>query len=805
LLEESFMPPNRSFASRSWLSLRRGAPLAVALAIAALVLPAACLERPVTPVEPITRNQFVDEIKRDAIDKIDLLFMIDNSISMADKQAILKQAVPVLLTRLVTPACVDENRNPVGGNSPCASGVPEFKPIKDIHIGVITSNLGDMGGGAQGCTGNGDGGRLLATVRPDSGLRSWNNQGFLAWDPDTTQPRNTPPGMTSADELRTAFEDMVGAASEKGCGYEAVLESWYRFLIDPDPPQEVVFDPGTLLTTAKGTDSTILEQRAKFLRPDSLVAVIMLSDENDCSLTDYGRGGHLGAQVGGGPLPMPRANSACERDPNDRCCAPCDENPPDGCPAMDSDPICSQPSQRYYNITLPMPQMATYDPRTDETTNLRCYDQKRRFGRDFLQPLSRYVDGLRSPQIYNRRGELVPNPLFAAPPGSQPRDPSLVYLAGITGVPWQDVADEASWSDPTRLKYLTAAELEAKGRWEWMLGKDGKPPLDPLMVETPYDRTDPVRNPGVPQSHPAGAAGGTLVSSTATSMRNPINGHETNIQDGTELQYACIFPLTQTRDCRDKSTNCDCNPDEAGYKRALCDATTPTTQTHAKAYPGTRQLQVLRQFGENSIVASICPKITQSPDPASDPNYGYNPAVNALVDRLKERIGARCLPRPLEVDEKGQVPCAVVEARRPDSNTGSCGACVSASLPGRKELAGEDLHQAVRQQLLNGGHCGRPGAPACEAYCLCEVEQFKSPDLELCRKTSEPLSDKQGYCYVDDTLAPGESPTDQNVRDRLASIAECPATQRRLLRFSSEVPAKGAVALIACTGKPLGD
>jgi hypothetical protein len=798
------MSSNRSLASASWLSLRRRAPLAVVLVLAALVLPAACLERPVTTVEPNTTNQFVDEIKRDKIDKIDLLFMIDNSISMADKQEILKQAVPVLLTRLVTPACVDENKNPVGGNSPCQRGVPEFNPIKDIHIGVITSNLGDMGGGADKCQGNGDGGRLLATpgLRPET-LASWNNQGFLAWDPDTTQPRNTPPGMTMAGELRGAFEDMVGAANENGCGYEAVLESWYRFLIDPDPPQRVVFDSGTLLTTAEGTDATIVEQRAKFLRHDSLVAVIMLSDENDCSLTDYGRGGHLGARLPGemGTRPMPRASSACERDVNDRCCIPCDEVPPDGCPAMDTDPVCS--TQRYYNVTAPM--AATHDPRSDETPNLRCHDQKRRFGRDFLQPLSRYVDGLRSPQIYNRRGELVQNPLFAAPPGSEPRDRSLVYLAGITGVPWQDVADEASWSDPKQLKYLTAAELEAKGRWDWILGKDGKPPLDPLMFETPYDRTTLAGPPtNLLQVHPAGAqVGGSLVSAEATTFMNPINGHESKIQDGTEPQYACLFPLTATRDCAvEGGAACDCNPNEAGYNRALCNG---TTQTHAKAYPGTRQLQVLRQFGENSIVASICPKVTQSPDPASDPAYGYNPAVNALVDRLKERIGARCLPRPLQVDEKGQVPCAVVEARRPESTAGSCGACVSASLPGRKELAGEDLSQAVRQQLLNGGHCGRPGVPACESFCLCEVEQFQSPDLERCRKTPEGLSDKQGYCYVDDTLAPGEQPTDENVRARLASIAECPATQRRLLRFSSEVPAKGAVALIACMGKSLGD
>ena len=32
---------------------------------------------------------------------------------------------------------------------------------------------------------------------------------------------------------------------------------------------------------------------------------------------------------------------------------------------------------------------------------------------------------------------------------------------------------------------------------------------------------------------------------------NPINGHERNITDGSDLQYACIFPLPASRVYRD--------------------------------------------------------------------------------------------------------------------------------------------------------------------------------------------------------------------------------------------------------------
>ena len=84
-----------------WTLLRAGlAGLAVTVGGAALT--AGCLDRPVAPAVPKTSNVYVDEIRQTAVDKIDLLFMIDNSISMADKQAILADAVPLPVSRLVT-------------------------------------------------------------------------------------------------------------------------------------------------------------------------------------------------------------------------------------------------------------------------------------------------------------------------------------------------------------------------------------------------------------------------------------------------------------------------------------------------------------------------------------------------------------------------------------------------------------------------------------------------------------------------------------------------------------------------------
>jgi hypothetical protein len=49
----------------------------------------------------------------------------------------------------------------------------------------------------------------------------------------------------------------------------------------------------------------------------------------------------------------------------------------------------------------------------EDNINLRCWDQKRRFGIDFLYPIDRYTQAFTQATIVNRAGELVPNPLFS--------------------------------------------------------------------------------------------------------------------------------------------------------------------------------------------------------------------------------------------------------------------------------------------------------------------------------------------------------------------------------------------------------
>ncbi|MES1179124.1 MAG: hypothetical protein ABUL62_32720 [Myxococcales bacterium] len=762
------------------------------------------MDRPVVESHPTTTNRLIDRAVQSSIDKIDLLFMVDNSASMADKQEILRDAVPVLLTRLTSPICVDPvTRAPTGGTSPCTVGEPEFNAVKDIHVGIVTSSLGAHGGNQcptkAGFTPD-DKAHLLGTVRPTGSnpdpklvfdsSRTWNNSGFLAWDEAKI---DQPPGTSDPMALKESFQDMVVASGEQGCGFEAQLESWYRFLVDPEPPANVTRDmaarPQTVrgsaliqnadgTTTCNGCDQDLLAQRKAFLRPDSLVAIVMLTDENDCSVRDDSVGWFVTttSDSSGAPVNMPRSTTACATNPNDPCCRSCADQgaPAAGCGVTADDPVCKA--------------TPNWDGPHD-SPNLRCFDQKRRFGFDLLYPASRYVDALTQPTLtLQSDGKTqVPNPLYAPDPKLGTRPTDRVFLAGIVGVPWQDVADDASLTGPG-LKYLSAKELTDKNRWSVLLGDpEASPPVpasDPFMRESIAARagTNPITNDAI---QPA---------DSMNPQANRINGHEQNVPGLDDLQYACTFKLKTPKQCVAGASSCDCEPDGpstpdrlAAANRPLCQPVAggaPTTQqTFAKAYPGTRELQVLKGLVDQGIVASICPKVTElsaGADPATDSNYGYNPAVAAIIDRLRGKLQGNCLPRGIETDpDTHQALCTMIEAQAE-----GCGNC---SAQGRAP-ADPALAEAVRRELKNGGYCDGPSQPACSTFCQCEIKQEEGPNLEACRQNKDVPA---GYCYVDDPASP--------------LVASCPVNEKRLLRFVGgtdglKTPAPGAVAFIACVG-----
>jgi hypothetical protein len=526
-------------------------------------------------------------------------------------------------------------------------------------------------------------------------------------------------------------------------------------LIDPEPVGSMASDGA--LSVRGPINETVLAQRAAFLRPDSNVAIVMLTDENDCSILDEnGTQGWL-VPFKGGPMAnnwrMPRSTSACATDPNSPDCAPC---------GIVDDPACSSGG-----VTLTT---------AEDAPNVRCFRQKQRFGVDLLYPTGRYVQALTSPTIDPRHtAEEVPNPLFA----SGLRGPESVALMGIVGVPWQDVARESSLGDDATLSYMNATELQQNSRWDMVLETPERSPLDLLMLES----IDP-RPAGTP--HPLLNAAAAVVGPDDATGWNAINGREHRVipTERSELQYACIYPLAEPVPCTMQNEGgCDCNVDEFAKNSPLCEFESPETngvQVYAKAYPSVRQLEVLRGVGDAAVTTSICPKdgVPDGGLPAG-PGLGYRPNMGALVERMQSWFGPLCLPRSFDVEPDGQIACRIAEAA-----FGSC----DCSAPGRSDATPADLAQ-LEAQVESLGYCGGETGVACASLCACELAQLEGSALETCQNQSTDPGDLHGYCYVDPSAGAGNP----------ALVQGCPTSQKRMLRFLGEdVPAADKLAMIVC-------
>ncbi len=173
------------------------------------MLATGCLTRPVVSNQTTLKTNFTDSLSNTGVDKVDILFMIDNSASMGDKQVLLADAVPDMLNRLVTPNCVDANGNPNGtqadANGACATGAPEFSAVHNMHIGIVSSSLGGRGGaGATGkyasgdqCNPSADG--TVSTTAPGTTPIHMNDKGELLNRTGFTGPPSRPstPTITS--------------------------------------------------------------------------------------------------------------------------------------------------------------------------------------------------------------------------------------------------------------------------------------------------------------------------------------------------------------------------------------------------------------------------------------------------------------------------------------------------------------------------------------------------------------------------------------------------------------------------------
>jgi hypothetical protein len=191
----------------------------------------ACVDRPLTELDPIPESVEAEELPANLNRAVDLLFVIDNSGSMSQEHASLTNRFPELIASLTA----------LGDDLP------------DLHIGVVTSDLGtgsiSLPGGRCDATG-GDGGRMTGGRCAALGGAT-----FITDDlgPSGERVRNYSGALTDA------FACLADVGDE-GCGFEQHLEAMRRAL-----------DPAT---------------NPGFLRRGAELAVIIVADEDDCSTAD---------------------------------------------------------------------------------------------------------------------------------------------------------------------------------------------------------------------------------------------------------------------------------------------------------------------------------------------------------------------------------------------------------------------------------------------------------------------------------------------------------------------------------------
>ena len=193
---------------------------------------------------------------------LDLLLAVDGSSSVGEEQWSFIQALPALLAALTS------------GDAD-GDGVPEARGFDTIQIGVVTSDMGVGGHAVPSCepADFGEDGVLRDrgdTERPGC-MTSYPR--VLGWGPGTDL------------EQVAASARCVARVGTTGCGFEQPLEGVLK-AISPSAPTASTppdYAPPTFLRGTTGHGDGVNEG---FLRQGSLLAVLLMTDEDDCSARD---------------------------------------------------------------------------------------------------------------------------------------------------------------------------------------------------------------------------------------------------------------------------------------------------------------------------------------------------------------------------------------------------------------------------------------------------------------------------------------------------------------------------------------
>lgn len=196
--------------------------------------------------------------------ELDLLLVLDNSNSMVEEQALLRAQLPRIAEILAT-----------GDRD--GDGVQDFPALASVHVGVTTTDLGaGPGASIPTCSsGWGDDGILRnAPTTPDASCSE-------TFDKVARFDESNP---TLLDRF-THQVDCVTRTGTNGCGFEQQLEA-SLIALSPSMPADWTAAGWALPTFLDGRPSHGDGANAGFLRPDSVLAVLQVTDEDDTSVSD---------------------------------------------------------------------------------------------------------------------------------------------------------------------------------------------------------------------------------------------------------------------------------------------------------------------------------------------------------------------------------------------------------------------------------------------------------------------------------------------------------------------------------------
>ncbi|MFW6051853.1 MAG: hypothetical protein ACODAU_11800 [Myxococcota bacterium] len=252
-----------------------GPALIVLFATAAAVT--GCSDRELKPLNPCVITNFRENPNPEGVDKVDLLFVVDSSGSMIEEQEALRSEFPRLIEILA-------GEEPI----PDEADIEDFDPVS-LQVGVVSTDLGlvypdvidDVLDVRPLCDEAGDDAVLRTSAAPElrdgdpdppdvpgcEGVDIGSDPNFLQFEP----------GVTDESTFATEFGCISGVGTA-GCFSEMQLEAMLKALTPSDSP--ISFFPPTRTGQGEGGPNS------GFIRDNSLLGVIVVSDEDDCSWED---------------------------------------------------------------------------------------------------------------------------------------------------------------------------------------------------------------------------------------------------------------------------------------------------------------------------------------------------------------------------------------------------------------------------------------------------------------------------------------------------------------------------------------